>query len=140
MGSIIGHRIDYNGVGALRSQRHISSKKLIKYPPSPRSTHRSAGGVDKTKLGNAISPVKILSLQPSILLFLSDVSGVTSPKDMHSKKAGLINGRPSTFTTNYSGGGGGYFLLIGLWVCASGRDRFFTDGLTIIGLHFHESC
>ena len=105
MGSIIGHRIDYNGVGALRSQRHISSKKLIKYPPSPRSTHRSAGGVDKTKLGNAISPVKILSLQPSILLFLSDVSGVTSPKDMHSKKAGLINGRPSTFTTNYSGGG-----------------------------------
>ena len=37
-------------------------------------------------------------------------------------------------------GGGGYFLLIGLWVCASGRGRFFTDGLTIIGLHFHESC
>ena len=99
--------------------------------------------MDKTKLGNAISPVKILSLQPSILLFLSDVSGVTSPKDMHSKMAGLINGRPSTFTTNYSGGGGGgggYFLLIGLWVCASGRGRFFTDGLTIIGLHFHESC
>ena len=23
MGSIIGHRIDYNGVGALRGQRHI---------------------------------------------------------------------------------------------------------------------
>ena len=23
MGSIIGHRIDYNGVGALRDQRHI---------------------------------------------------------------------------------------------------------------------
>ena len=35
MGSIIGHRIDYNGVGALRSQRHIPSKKLIKYPPPP---------------------------------------------------------------------------------------------------------
>ena len=26
MGSIIGHRIDYNGVGALRGQRHIPSK------------------------------------------------------------------------------------------------------------------
>ena len=81
--------------------------------------------MDKTKLGNAISPVKILSLQPSILLFLSDVSGVTSPRDMHSKMAGLINGRPSTFTTNYSGGGGGDFLLIGFWGWAGGRGRFF---------------
>ena len=26
MGSIAGHRIDYNGVGVLRSQRHIPSK------------------------------------------------------------------------------------------------------------------
>ena len=26
VGSIIGHRIDYNGVGALRGQRHIPSK------------------------------------------------------------------------------------------------------------------
>jgi len=26
MGSLIGHRIDYNGVGALRGQRHIPSK------------------------------------------------------------------------------------------------------------------
>ena len=26
MGSIIGHRIDYNGVGALRGQRHIAIK------------------------------------------------------------------------------------------------------------------
>ena len=26
MGSIIGHKIDYNGVGALRGQRHIPSK------------------------------------------------------------------------------------------------------------------
>ena len=26
MGFIIGHGIDYNGVGALRGQRHISSK------------------------------------------------------------------------------------------------------------------
>ena len=25
MGSIVGHRIDYNGVGVLRSQRHILS-------------------------------------------------------------------------------------------------------------------
>ena len=27
-GSIIGHRIDYNGVRALRGQRHIPSKNL----------------------------------------------------------------------------------------------------------------
>ena len=26
MGSIIGHKIDYNGLGALRGQRHIPSK------------------------------------------------------------------------------------------------------------------
>ena len=26
MGSIIGHRTDYNGVGVLRGQRHIPSK------------------------------------------------------------------------------------------------------------------
>ena len=26
MGSIVGHRIDYNGVGVLRGQRHIPSK------------------------------------------------------------------------------------------------------------------
>ena len=35
MGSIIGHRIDYNGLGALRGQQHIPSKNLPKYPPSP---------------------------------------------------------------------------------------------------------
>ena len=33
MESIIGHRIDYNGVGALRGQRHISSKNVIHVPP-----------------------------------------------------------------------------------------------------------
>ena len=33
MGSIIGHRIDYNGVRALRGQRHIPSKNLPQYPP-----------------------------------------------------------------------------------------------------------
>ena len=32
MRSIIGHRIDYNGVGALRGQRYIPSKNLAKYP------------------------------------------------------------------------------------------------------------
>ena len=38
MGSIIGHRIDYNGVGALRVQRHIPSKNLPKYPDPELST------------------------------------------------------------------------------------------------------
>ena len=33
IGSIIGHRIDYNGVGALRGQRHVSSKNQPKYLP-----------------------------------------------------------------------------------------------------------
>ena len=33
MGSIVGHRIDYNGVGVLRGQRHIPSKTWPKYPP-----------------------------------------------------------------------------------------------------------
>ena len=31
MGSVIGHRIDYNGVGAQRGQRHIPSKNVPKY-------------------------------------------------------------------------------------------------------------
>ena len=38
MGSIIGHRIDYNRVGALRGQQHIPSKNYPKYPHSPRLT------------------------------------------------------------------------------------------------------
>ena len=32
MGSLIGHRIDYKGVGVLRGQRHIPSKNRPKYP------------------------------------------------------------------------------------------------------------
>ena len=35
MGSIIVHRVDYNGVGALRGQRHIPRKNLPEYPPPP---------------------------------------------------------------------------------------------------------
>ena len=35
MGSMIGHRIDYNGVGVLRGQQHIPSKNWPKYPPPP---------------------------------------------------------------------------------------------------------
>ena len=33
MGSIIGHRIDYNGVGALKGQQHIPSKNLTLVTP-----------------------------------------------------------------------------------------------------------
>ena len=40
MGSIIGHIIDYNGVGALRGQRHVPAQQkltqLTQVPPSPR--------------------------------------------------------------------------------------------------------
>ena len=35
-GSIIGHRIDCNGVGALRGQPQIPSKNKPKYPLPPR--------------------------------------------------------------------------------------------------------
>ena len=36
MGSIIGHRIDYNGVGALRGPRHISRQNNPNtHPPPP---------------------------------------------------------------------------------------------------------
>ena len=37
MGSIIGHILDYKGVGALRSQRHILSKNLLNLTPTPPS-------------------------------------------------------------------------------------------------------
>ena len=33
MGSIAGHRIDYNGVGVMRGQRHIPNQTSPKYPP-----------------------------------------------------------------------------------------------------------
>ena len=35
MGSIFGHRIDHNGVGVLKSQRHMTSKKLIQVTAPP---------------------------------------------------------------------------------------------------------
>ena len=38
-GSIVGHRIAYNGVGVLRGQRHIPSKTWPKYPPPPRGVY-----------------------------------------------------------------------------------------------------
>ena len=41
MGSIIGRKIDYNGVGAPRGQRHIPSKSYPKYPPPPPGQFRS---------------------------------------------------------------------------------------------------
>ena len=37
MGSIMGHRIDYDGVGLLRGQRHISTQKSIPVLPAGRS-------------------------------------------------------------------------------------------------------
>ena len=35
MGSIIGHRIDYNRVGALRGQRAHTQQKLSQVTPQP---------------------------------------------------------------------------------------------------------
>ena len=41
MGSIIGHKIDYNGVEALRRQRHVrTQQKFIQVPPTPPPRNR----------------------------------------------------------------------------------------------------
>ena len=45
MGSIIGHRIDYNGVGALRGQWNIPSPNVPKYPPPPKKKVTPRNGV-----------------------------------------------------------------------------------------------
>ena len=37
------------------------------------------------------------------------------------------------------GVGGGYSLVTGLWRCAAGWGRTFTNGLTVMGLHFYKS-
>ena len=62
MGSIIGHRIDYNGVAALRGQRHIPSKNLPTYPPPPGSkitkqtTTKQGGDVNSKETAVIIFP------------------------------------------------------------------------------------
>ena len=47
MGSIIGHRIDHNGVGG--GQRHISGKNLAKSPPPRDYLHESIYTSDQVK-------------------------------------------------------------------------------------------
>ena len=42
MGSIIGHRINYNGVCVLRGQWYIATKKLPKYPQGLGHTKKRA--------------------------------------------------------------------------------------------------
>ena len=51
VGSITGHRIHYNGVGALRGQRHIPRKKIN--PSTPGSTCK------QKKTSDYISPSDI---------------------------------------------------------------------------------
>ena len=50
MGSIFGHRIDHNGVGAVIGQQHIPRKKIPQVtPPPPRRGGRcSLGAVNET--------------------------------------------------------------------------------------------
>ena len=49
MGSIIGHKIDYNGVGVLRDQQHIPENIDLSIPqpppptPHPTNTHTHSG-------------------------------------------------------------------------------------------------
>ena len=40
MGSIIGHKIDFNVVGVLRGQRHIPRKNWPNYPPPPKKKQK----------------------------------------------------------------------------------------------------
>ena len=71
MGSIMGHRIDYNGLGALRDQGtgDISSKNLPKCPPHPPSETKFENFIfkkrisPKNRLISAI-PVGSESLKP----------------------------------------------------------------------------
>ena len=60
MGSIIGHRIDYDGVGAPRRQRHIPSKINPSYPPGQQQTQPRYGldngsRIQATLVGGACS-------------------------------------------------------------------------------------
>ena len=51
MGSIIGHRIDYNGVEALRCQRHIPSKKNNRSTPRGTAPRQSLKWRVKYRIG-----------------------------------------------------------------------------------------
>ena len=51
MGSIIGHRIDYNGVEALGCQRHIPSKKITEVPPRGTAPRQSLKWRVKYQIG-----------------------------------------------------------------------------------------
>ena len=55
MGSNIGHRIDYNGVGALRGQQHIPSKILTHELPPSQGGNRNPQMIYSS--GFRISPV-----------------------------------------------------------------------------------
>ena len=47
--------------------------------------------------------------------------------------------RPARSAVTPGGGGGGHFLVTGLWGCAARWGRIFTTGLTIMGLHSQQS-
>ena len=68
MGSIIGQKIDYNGVGALRGQLHIPSCPLTQVPPRVpfeptlgESRHLTAGQVENEKSTHSKLPVFIFA-------------------------------------------------------------------------------
>ena len=54
MGSIIGHKISYNGVGVLRCQWHIPSINLLNYPTPPPELSRSSSGHLYVQLARAV--------------------------------------------------------------------------------------
>ena len=47
MGSLIAHRIDYNGVAALRGQQHMTSKNKPKYPAATQTRHHRLMACDR---------------------------------------------------------------------------------------------
>ena len=60
MQSIFGHRIDYNGLGVLRGQQHITQQKLLHIPllpppPRPKTTmleRKAHTGTEQTKISH----------------------------------------------------------------------------------------
>ena len=56
MGSIVGQKIGYNGVGALRGQRHIPSKHYPSTPPP------GGGGLRVHRYKNKLKPFSLRTI------------------------------------------------------------------------------
>ena len=64
MGSVTGHKIDYNGEGAMRGQRHIPSKTEPKYSPRGQLVGWKRFSWAKVYCKNGTSPWAITLTEP----------------------------------------------------------------------------